>query len=325
MQKKSSMLNRRLLRIKIFQALYSYYQSNNDSFQISENNLLTSLNKMHELFVLNLSLLIKLSDVIEDRYEEMKKKFIKKENEENLKRLSQNLSIINLSKNESLKKYLNSYKVNWGGQEDLLTKIARSIEDSKEYKEFRSAENNENDNLYLKSIYKKYIYTSSLLLSYFEELNIHWVQDQYYVGIIILSYFKKESFFVSSEIPIPNVFKENVFDEEESDETFVKKLYSKTIINADEYDSVINKHLQNWEPDRIALSDIIIMRMACAEVLNFPQIPINSSLNEYIEIAKSFSTPKSKIFINGILDKVISYYNREGKVEKIGRGLQENS
>jgi len=320
-----SMLNRRLLRIKIFQALYSYYQTDSPDKTIAYKNLLKSLDKMHELFIRNLRILDKIADIIDERFETNKQKFLKTDNDsETLKRLSDNQGIINLRGNTHYQKLVDNYKINLSGYNDILKKIARNIEESNRYLEFRQHGNIASDLNVLKHIYKDYIYTDEVLLSGLEEMNIHWGHDQYYVGIIMLSCLKKDSFFSIPGSPLPQTFKTVEFEETDSDEEFVKNLFQKTIQHAAEYESVIIQYLENWEPERIALSDMIIMRMACAEIMNFEQIPIKASLNEYIELTKTFSTPKSKIFVNGVLDKVISHYNREGKILKTGRGLQEN-
>jgi transcription antitermination protein NusB len=319
------MLNRRLLRIKIFQALYSYYQTEPDNVSVALKNLMTSLVKMHELFIRNLLIIVRVADIIDDRFETGKQKYIKSESDSDLlKRLSDNTCIRNLKENAQFQKYVSNYKINLSDDADLLRQIARNTEDSEEYKLYQVSENTKNDMQFLKTIYKNHIYTNHNLHSRLEEMNMHWANDQYYIGIILMTFLKKDSFFSQPEMPIPEAFKPVEFDDAESDEDFVKTLFVKTIKHADEYQTMINSYLENWEPDRIALCDIIIMKMALAEVLNFNQIPIKASLNEYIELTKTFSTPKSKIFVNGILDKVISHYNREGKIEKIGRGLQDN-
>lgn len=319
------MLNRRLLRIKIFQALYSYYQTEPDNVSVALKNLMTSLNKMHELFIRNLAMLMKIADIIDDRFETGKQKFLKSESDsELLKRLSDNSCIKNLRSNQQLQHYLITYKINLSEDADILRQIARNIEESEDYKAFQVSESTKNDMQFIKSIYKNFIYTNQNLISHLEELNIHWGNDQYYTGIIIMTYLKKDSFFSDHLMPVPETFKPVEFEDAESDEDFVKTLFVKTIKHADEFQSMINQYLENWEPDRIALCDIIIMKMALAEILNFNQIPVKVSLNEYIELTKTFSTPKSKIFVNGVLDKVISHYNRDGKIEKIGRGLQDN-
>jgi transcription antitermination protein NusB len=319
------MLNRRLLRIKIFQALYSYYQSDSEDMSPAMKNLIKSLDKMHELFILNLSLLMKIADMIDERFETGKQKHIKTgRDSEQLKRLSDNAAIVNLRKNQSLASLISEYKIQWGGDNDLIRKISRTIEENPDYQNFRDTSDTDSDLQFIKSLYKNHIYGNELLLSWLDEQNIHWAQDQYYIGIILMSYLKKESFFSDSTLDVPGVYKPLEHEEAESDEDFVKILFRESIRQAGDNERIINQYLENWEPDRIALSDIIIMRMACAEILSFDQIPVKVSLNEYIEMSKTFSTPKSKIFVNGVLDKVISHYNREGRIEKTGRGLKEN-
>jgi len=319
------MLNRRLLRIKIFQALYSYYQTDSDNIEVALKNLFTSFRKMHELFIRNLFIIVKIADTIDDRHETGKQKFIRSDESESLKRLSENIAIAHFKTNTDYQHLIGSYKINISGFEDIVKIIARNIEESKEYTEFRNSTNKNNDSGFLRLIYKNYIYTDPHLMSVLEEMNIHWANDQYYMGIALMSYLKKDSFFNSENQSLPGVFKPVELEDAESDEEFVKLLFTKTILNRNEYEERISQYLENWEPDRIALTDMIIMRMACAEIIQFNQIPVKVSLNEYIELTKIFSTPKSKIFVNGVLDKVISHFQREGRFEKIGRGLQDNS
>lgn len=319
------MLNRRLLRIKIFQSLYAYYQTEQDNVSAALKNLMFSLEKMHELFVRNLAIIVKIADIIDERHEAGKQKFIKPDIRESSGRLfSDMICIRNLKNNESYTELTRLYKINLSEETDLLRQIARNIEDSSVYKAYRITVSEKEDMTYLRNIYKSHIFTNPVFLSRLEEINMHWGNDQYYTGIILMSFLKKDSFFSNPDEQLPGVFKTTEFDEAESDEDFVKILFMKTVKHADEYQEMINQYLENWEPERIALCDMIIMKMALAEILNFPQIPVKASLNEYIEMTKTFSTPKSKIFVNGVLDKVISHYNREGKIEKIGRGLQEN-
>jgi transcription antitermination protein NusB len=319
------MLNRRLLRIKIFQALYSYYQSENADVSTSLKNLFTSLDKMHELFIRNLLIILKIADILDDRFETQKQKFYKNEEISEQTRRFSDVSCIQLLRNNNhFQRFVSEYKINLSEDSDMLRQLARNIESNLVYKSFCSSETEKSDMEILRSIYKSEIYTNPLMLSRLEEMNIHWSTDQYFIGIILMTYLKKDSFFNQANIPLPETFKTADFDEAESDEDFVKFLFVKTINHADEYQEMINMYLENWEPDRIALCDLIIMKMALAEIIHFQQIPVKVSLNEYIELTKTFSTPKSKIFVNGLLDKVISHYNKEGKIEKIGRGLQDN-
>lgn len=320
------MLNRRLLRIKIFQALYGFYQSGSDDLKIAEKNLFTSLNAMHELLFVNISLLLRLARMSEERFEMSNQKFIKRERDNaSLRRFSDNEVIKRLDSNEQVKKIISNYKINWGGQDNLLKKIIRAIEDSEEYQAYQSSETTIKDSETLRHLYNDFIMQEPLLLNYLEEDNMHWVQDQIYIGSLMNTMLKKKSFMTDNKEEVPGVFKEPDFKEAESDHDFVKKLFSQTILHEKEYEEVIFKYIENWEPDRIALSDMIIMKMACAEIITFDQIPLKSSLNEYIELSKAYSTPKSKIFVNGVLDKAVSHLQREGKIIKTGRGLKENS
>lgn len=319
------MLNRRLLRIKIFQALYSYYQSENAEVSSSLKNLQTSLVKMHELFIRNLMIILKIADILDERFETQKQKFIKNEAISDQTRHFSDLSCLQmLRNNKHFEKYIREYNINLSEDADLLRQMARNIESNSVYNSFCASGTEKSDMEILRSIYKSEIYTNPHLMSRLEEMNIHWASDQYYIGIILMTYLKKDSFFNQDNAPLPEMFKAADFDEAESDEDFVKLLFVKTINHDDEFQEMISMYLENWEPDRIALCDMIIMKMALAEIVHFQQIPVKVSLNEYIEMTKTFSTPKSKIFVNGVLDKVISHYNREGKIEKIGRGLQDN-
>lgn len=322
------MLNRRLLRIKVFQTLYAYYQTEDNNLLSAEKNLFNSIYKMHELFVSNLALILKLSDLSDERLEVNKQKYIKSEQDSDLlRKLSENLVIQNLKNNSHLGRLISNYNINWSEEEDLLKKIIRLIENSDLYKEYRANDDFtlESDTEFLKKLYNVFIYNDDDVVLLLEAKNLHWVQDQYYIGVQVGSFLKKHAPSLKVNDLIPEIFKKADFDDEQSDESFVKSLFYLTIEMSSQTETDIIKFIDNWEPERIALSDMIIMKMACTEILKFEQIPVKSTLNEYIELAKLYSTPKSKVFINGILDKVFSYYQREDKYEKIGRGLKENS
>lgn len=320
------MLNRRILRIKVFQSLYSFYKSDNNELQSGINNLMRTLTKMHELFICNLSFLIKLQELATERIENNKTKFIPAEEDKNPNcKFINNIVFSKLSSNYELNKLISAYKVSWAEQQKLIKKILIIIQGSIKYAEYmHNSENNfEEDKSFLTKIYKKYIYNNSSLIHFFEEANIHWGQDQYYIGSIILNFIKNLNDDWDEKSKLPEVFKNNYLAIEDSDEYFVKKLFEITVLKKQEYEDVIEKYLQNWDIERVAFTDMIIIKMAICEILNFPQIPIKPSINEYIEISKSFSTPKSKIFINGVLDQIIAHYKRNNMIEKYGRGLRE--
>lgn len=318
------MLNRRLIRIKVFQFLYAHFLSETPAVVTTMNNLMKTFQRMHELFILNLALLIKVAEALEELFEVAQQKFYKDElDSPDLRRLIHNVGIQNLIENPSLKQYVQQYKLQLSDAMDLVRHLAKIIEKHPLYIEYRKTTDNQNDLEHLKKIYRKIICKDENFLSYLEDKNLHWKHDQYYVSIIVKTYMNHESFFHNPHISVPDVFKEKELEESESDEEFARKLLRETIVNAEEYQNIIQKYSENWDTDRITLTDMILMQMACTEFLYFDQIPTKVTLNEYIEISKIYSTPKSKIFINGILDKVLAHYNREGKVVKIGLGLQE--
>jgi N utilization substance protein B len=317
------MINRRLLRIKVFQSLYAYYQNNTGNDAMAEKNLMHSLEKMYELFLINLSLLSAIGKIEKDRQELHKQKFY--QNNQTKRLFYDNLFISALRENENLIAANKHNSAFWNNAQDVVKKIVRTIETCEEYIEYTQSSSIDikSDAAFVLKIYKKYIYTDESLTSFLEETNIHWAQDQYYVGLFVISFIKTEGKEFTKQSILPTLFKP-VDDFNESDELYVKKLLKLTITKSPEYEPVIYQNIKNWEPDRIALSDTILLKMAVTEILNFDQIPIKSSINEYIELAKVFSTPKSKIFINGVLDKVISHYKLTNEIHKIGRGLKEN-
>lgn len=318
------MLNRRLIRIKVFQLLYAHFISKTPTVVTTLNNLKKTLTSIHKLFILNLVLLIKISEAIEDLFEIAQQKYFKDENDNpELRRLIHNRGIKNLMNNENLKHYIKQYGLQLSDAMDVVRHLAKVIEKHPIYLEYRKTTNEEKDLEYLKKIYRKIICKDQNFLSYLEDTNLHWKHDLHYCSIIIKTYLNNESFFYNSQLPIPNVFKEKEMDESESDEEFAQKLLCETIKNAEQHREVIKKYSENWDVERITLTDMILMQMACTEFLHFDQIPTKVTLNEYIDISKIYSTPKSKIFVNGILDKVLAHYNREGKIVKVGLGLKE--
>ncbi len=318
------MINRRLIRTKVFQALYSYYQNNTTNIEIAENNLMHSLQKMHELFALNLSLLLAIADVEIERKEIQKQQFLKDKTNNLQHILYDNRFLSNLRDNDNFKTIIKDNISFWSNAYELVKKITKDIEKTELYQNYstQTETNQKTDADFINQLYKKYIYDNEALITFLEETNIHWGQDQLYIGHLVISFIKLEGAELNKNTKIPSLFK-NTLDKEESDEAFVKSLFSYTILKSPEYEPIIYQKIKNWEPDRIALSDTIILKMAVTEILNFEQIPIKSSINEYIELAKIFSTPKSKIFINGVLDKVVSHYKSSGEIHKIGRGLKD--
>ncbi len=318
------MLSRRHLRTKALQALYAFTQSHNDNLVIGEKDLLKSVNKLYEIYIYQLSLLNEVLKYGKKRMVENKKKFFPTEEE-----LAPNTRFIDnhllkqLSENRDLEKYVGMYKISWADQEEMIRKLFIALRESKEYKEYMREPQctYSNDKEIVLQIVKKIFGRSELLQFFYEEKNIHWSDDFYTVNLLVIKTIKmyEESWDEYTRLPL--LFKQNAEGNDNEDRDFLVQLFRRTIVNDEKYTALIENKVKNWEMDRIAVMDVLLIKMAIAELLEFPSIPVKVTLNEYIELAKMFSTPKSKIFINGVLDKMIVELKEQKKIKKMGRGL----
>ncbi|MCX6182157.1 MAG: transcription antitermination factor NusB [Bacteroidetes bacterium] len=303
------------------QAVYAFSQFENESIPVHEKELMKSIYKTEELFLYFLSSLLEIRHFAEKTLEEAKSKRLptKEDLAPNLK-FVQNKLLVYIEKNESVKKAITSNGIEWSEYADLMKKIYNSFKTSEAYIEYMNtpAGSFEEDRELVIRFYKSYLADEEMLLHRFEELNIHWSDDWYFINGYVLKYLKDVMPEHSPNRSLPGLFKD-----EEDDLEFVKILFRKTITNTKEYQDLIVNQAKNWEEDRIAVMDFILMKMAICELTEFPSIPVKVTLNEYIELSKNYSTPKSKVFINGILDKLVPALKREGKINKEGRGLVE--
>lgn len=314
------MLNRRYLRIKVMQAIYAFFHSDNSNLASAEKELFQSIEKIHILFYYVFSLIPEITDYAQRVTEEAKLKYRPSEEE-----INPNLRFVNskfsrlIQEDTDYKLYLNNYKINWIGEGNLILRILNEIKVDKQYIKFMSLENysdNEDLDLWI-HIIKKHIATNEVLKEIFEEKSIYWVDDWEFINIIIAKTIELHKDKELAKIVFPPLYKD------EDDKDFVKELFRKCVVEKEKFITMISSKTQNWEMDRIASMDIILMSMALCEMLEFTSIPVKVSLNEYIEISKEYSTPKSKIFINGILDKLVIELRGQKKITKTGRGLME--
>jgi len=321
------MLSRRHLRIKVLQALYAFFQSLNDRIDVGEKELLKSINKIYEIYIYQISFLVEISEFASKRLDENKKKFFPTEDDLNPNtRFIDNKVIKQISENLDYQKYYDAYKINWVDEEDMIRKLYSEMRESADYQSYMHSDTNtyNDDKDILLKILKKQVLKSESLHYFFEEKNIHWSDDFFTANMIAIKTIKhyKEPFDASFKLP--TLFTINKFDQIDEHKEFVKHLFRKTIVKSKEYETLIDGKVKNWEMERIAVMDILLIKMALVELLEFPSIPIKVSLNEYIELAKMYSTPKSKVFINGILDKLIADLKEKKLIRKTGRGLMEN-
>jgi N utilization substance protein B len=313
------MLNRRHLRIKVFQAIYSYLNGDKNDLGVGEKELIKGIDRIYELFILHISVLTELNQFASRQIDERKLKRLPTEDDlnPNLKFVEHKL-LASLFESEDLQKKIEEFKISWIDNQELIKKIFTSIVDSKEYKEFMIAEDNSFDASkdFIIKIYKKFIADNEMLEHVFEEKSIHWADDNYFVCGYITKFLKNYKSKWTAERKIPALFKDI-----EDDTEFIKVLFRKTLLNNEEFSKLIMTKAKNWEADRIAQVDFIFMKMAVCELTKLPSVPVKVTLNEYIELSKIYSTPKSKMFINGVLDKLIPVLKDSGEMTKTGRGL----
>jgi len=320
------MLSRRVLRIKTMQAIYAFMQGDTDNMDAAEKNLLKSIAQIQDLLIYQFSVLLELRDYAEKAAEVAMKKHLPTAED-----LNPNKKFINnrvariLDKNKTFQKYYDNLKINWSGQSDLIKKIFNEIKNSREYGLYLNSPDDDykHDISFISLVYELFMIEREEFQTLYEEQNLHWANDFDIANYLIVKSLKGMKEDYSEEVPFFSLFSSTNFTEDNEDKEFVLTLFRKTILHNPEYNKMIEKKLENWEFDRIALMDIILINMALCEILEFPTIPIKVSLNEYIEISKIYSTPKSSIFVNGILDKIAKYLKDNNKVKKTGRGLIE--
>lgn len=315
------MLNRRLLRIKVMQTLYGFFQAEDADRVKEEKNLLLSIDRIYDLYLYYLSLPIELARIAEVQMEEARNKVMPSQED-----LSPNRKFVDsfliraLELNTQLKALLSDRKISWSAENELLHKLWKKIKKSDGYKNFLNDADNSSaaHRKYLERLFEEFVVDNEDIYSIFQEKSIYWDYEDNDFGVqMAIRYFSKiksEENFKS----IPPKYKDP-----EEDEEFVKELFRKAIKHNEEISEWIEGKTQNWEVDRIATMDVLLMKMAIVEFLHFPSIPVKVSLNEYIEISKLFSTPKSKVFINGVLDKLLKEFNDKKMIKKRGRGLMQ--
>lgn len=315
------MLNRRHLRVKTLQALYAYQQSESNAVKPFENALVQSVDKVYEMYIWLLSLLIEVAEYSVIDAEDRANKHLPSEEDLNASlKLNENLFIVSLKQNQEYLAAAKRYKISWEFDPEVSRSIFISLKTSEEYKEFLETADHtiKTDKDIIKYIFKKLILKSPGVEQIFEEKFINWPVDKDVLQALVSKTFKN----FASEDPQKNKLAE-VCPNWAEDRPFIVDLFTKTIAFEKEYQEMIAQKTKNWEAERIAMMDTLLMRMAITELLHFSSIPVKVTINEYIEISKEFSTPKSNSFINGILDKIYADLQAAGKIRKTGRGLLE--
>lgn len=311
------MINRRHIRAKVMQVLYS--QRNNAFGNKLDNQLKESMEDMYRLYLLMLSIFIKLRHREINHHEKAKKKYLKTNADISPSmRFVNNFVLKKLDEDKVLKSEFENHKITYWDQDvEYIELIYKDLTSSKLYKEFlMSSKKSINDDIdFVIKMFKTIVVPNNKLYDYFQDKKITWVDDFPVVNTFLVKLLLK----VKANLK-PGFFKSNLF-RDKHDESFGLKLLKKTLQNSDSYNKEIILKTKNWDVERIATIDFVLLQMAICEFQEFPSIPTKVTINEYIELAKEYSTPKSNVFINGILDKIVKEYKNNQTLNKKGRGL----
>ena len=313
------MLTRRHIRVKVMQSLYSFHQSKNKNFQAEEKFLLKSMQEMYDLFLLYIKLIIEIKAYAEKYLEKSQRKHLatSEEIDPNMKFVN-NKVIEMLENNTELNKLLESRKIShWnrdGEYVAILWEEVMKSEAFEEYMETRTSTFKEDKEFVIKLL-RDFIAPNEKLYDYLEDSKLTWLDDLPLVNTAILKFLNKLKETSGQDAKLPKLFKSP------DDEEFAVNLLRKVYVNDEELAGEMLGKTPNWDKERIAEIDTILIKMAICEFLHFSSIPVKVTINEYLEIAKEYSTPKSSIFINGVLDKLSKEYQEEKRLNKMGRGL----
>ncbi len=308
------MINRVLLRIKIIQILYSFYKGDGSSVPAAEKELFHSIERTYDLYFHLLQLSIEITQYAASRIESKRNKL--RPNEEDLNpntRFIDNSFIQQLTTNTQFVDYLTKQKLSWVNHPDTIKQLYEELIKTDFYADYMNAATVDYaaDKDIWRKIYKKICLQSEDLDSCIEDQSIYWVDDlEIVISFVIKTIKRFDQNALEGQLLLP-MFK----DQEDAD--FARKLLRGVLTHGNEYRQMIDENTKNWELDRIAYMDILIMQVALAEIMDFPTIPVNVTLNEYIEIAKNYSTEKSGTFINGVLDNIVGQLKKDNKLIKV--------
>ncbi|MFL1012766.1 transcription antitermination factor NusB [Flavisericum labens] len=313
------MLSRRHIRVKVMQTLYAFKGSESDDFSKDQKFLLFSVDNMYNLYLLLISLLVEVKKKAENDLHKKQNKHLATDEDKNPNRKFINNQLLSLiSENEQLKDAFKAHNTNyWEMDDEYVEVIFKAIISSNVYKEYMKTRVSDfkEDKEFIIDVFKEVIAPNDKLYDYLEDKNLTWLDDLPTVNTTILKLLRKAKAKVGESYFTPKLYKDA------EDKQFAIDLFRKTLLNQTAINKEIETKTKNWDADRIAAIDYALLQMAICELRNFPSIPVKVTINEYLEISKEYSTPKSSIFINGILDKLVKEYEISGALKKVGRGL----
>ena len=307
------MINRELIRIKIVQLTYAYYQNGNHNMDNAEKELLFSLSKAFDLYNCLLSLIVAVSREAHLHYDVEVARARREGKDVPSGKFANNRFAMQLEENKQLCEYMETQKQSWADNIEFVRNLLSQMEQSQIYKDYIDSpeDSYEDDREVWRKLYKALIMENENLDSLLEERSLYWNDDKEIVDTFVLKTIKR--------FDPKNKAKQELLPEfkDEEDKDFAVKLFRATILNADQYQRFMSETSRNWDFSRLAYMDVVIMQIAIAEMMNFPNIPVSVTINEYVDLAKLYSTPKSGSYINGMLDAIAHYLADTGKMMKV--------
>jgi len=299
------------------QSVYAMHQSKNDDLIREEKLLKLSVDRMQDMYVLLLSLLVEVRDMERSFIEASRKKILatKEEKSPNPKFINNKVIQI-LNESNSLALYIDEHKLNnWYLDSDYVKNIWKTTKESDFYAAYMANEKDsfELDKEFIIRMFREIVAPDEKIADYFEDKNISWVDDIPFVNTWVAK-------TLNQLTPLKGIYVGSLYKDDD-DQKYVSELFRKTMLNDGMLSEEVDQRTPNWDMERIADVDLILIKMAICEFLKFPSIPTRVTINEYIEIAKDYSTDKSSFFINGVLDKISKEFDKSKRLNKIGRGL----
>ncbi len=316
------MLNRRYFRVKVLQALYAWNQQDSDDLPKAEKELEKSLKQVYDLYFSMLLLVEEVFTSAQNLIESKREKILATSEDLNPNlHFVENKAFKKISENVEYRRGIETRKLSWDLYSDNVRKLFRQIESSHLFEKYMEKEEDtfKHDKTFLIRMYEEFFVDNEMFAQLLEEQNMYWAIDVEVVHISIIKTFQKlKERHTHSDHVLADLYKDKA-----EDMKFMRELLRKTLSFDKEYSALIEKQISNWDIDRLAQIDIILLKMALCEFEHFSNIPVKVSMNEYIDLSKNFSTPRSKGFINGVLDKIVEKWKVEGRIAKTGRGLIE--
>ena len=307
------MINRVLIRLKIVQIVYAFYQNGGKNLDTAEKELFFSLSKAYDMYNYLLLLMVEITKQAERKQSAAKSKLLPTAEElyPNTKFVD-NRFIAQLEVNKQLLEFSETQKKTWENEAEFVKSLCEKIQETDIYKEYMESDTSsyEEDRELWRKLYKRIIFNNDELDQVLEDQSLYWNDDKEIVDTFVLKTIKRFEEINGAKQELLPEFKDD------EDQDFARRLFRRAILNADYYRHLISENTRNWDLDRVAFMDVVIMQIALAEILSFPNIPVSVTLNEYVEIAKLYSTPKSGSFINGTLDGIVKALKEDNKLIK---------